>query len=64
MGEMSKGVSVATVEAADALAVTVLSLMDAKATGERSVQDIMAEAIEQADRYRRSRMADVPVRRG
>lgn len=52
------GISVTTVEHADALATTVLSLMDVVATGQRSVNDILADAIAQADEYRRSRMND------
>ena len=58
MREMSSGISKETVEAADELMVLVLSMVDAAATGARSVQDILAEAIAQADVYRTSRVRD------
>ncbi len=58
----AEGISVETVSLADDLAIVVLQIIDYVATGERSINDILGEALEKADAYRRSRMSDATKR--
>lgn len=58
MREQSRNVSVETVQRADEMATAALSLLDANATGEASVNDLLAQVIGKAGEYRTSRVQD------
>ena len=54
MREQSRNVSVETVQRADEMATAALSLLDVNATGEASVNDLLAQVIGKAGEYRTS----------